>query len=112
MSRQIIFKGTFKNGKIRTIGAFNSHGCDFESSKFNNNDIMHILRVSENDKKCFQWQLENNKFKKVEVIGCYSYSKTNIKNYCGYNILIDTLPTNKRLDKKTIEKYIEIVNKF
>ena len=103
MSRTLLIKGIFKNGKARNIGIHNSKNSELKISLFSNDDINHLVRMTEYDKKCFNWCIENNKFKKIEVI-------FNCSNSVGKHInTIEEIQVNKRIDKNLI---IELVNKY
>ena len=117
MSRQIIIKGTFKNGKTRSVRVYNSYGCESEESKLNKKDMTDLLiALEEGVDKSFQSQLENNKFKKVQVFVKYSYTNTNIKEYFGYypqlTEWVDDLPTDEKIRWSTVEKYVNIINEY
>ena len=103
MSRNLMIKGIFKNGKERTIGIYNPKNSELEISLFNNDDIEFLNKVAEMDKKCFNWCIENNKFKKIEVIYYSSTSKGKGKE------VKEEVKLNKRIDKTFITN---LVNKY
>ena len=102
MSMSLSFVGKFKNGKTRTIGSFvSTNGLNNSKLYLNKEDIKFIVRMSELENKCFNWCLENNKFKEVKV---YAY-------YEGKQIIEEkiNLPL-RRIDKQIIINYVEKVN--
>lgn len=112
MSRQLLIKGTFKNGKYRTIGAFNGKGCEHKESLLNDEDIQHIIRVSEQGEKCFNWNIEKGKFKKIEIILHCSYCNNKAEENKEPIREIHTIQVDRRIDTDTIRKYIDIINKI
>ena len=102
MSLSISFIGKFYNGKTRCIGSFvSTNGLNNSKLYLNLDDAMFIVRMSESGDKCFNWCLENNKFKEVIV---YAY-------YEGGKIMEEkiNLPL-RRINKKIIAQYIEKAN--
>ena len=103
MSLSISFIGKFYNGKTRCIGSFvSTNGLNNSKLYMDQDDAMFILRMSESGDKCFNWCLENNKFKEVIV---YAY-------YEGGKIMEEkiNLPL-RRISKQIIAQYIEKANK-
>ena len=103
MSLSISFIGKFYNGKTRCIGSHvSTNGLNNSKLYMDQEDAMFILRMSEYGDKCFNWCLENNKFKEVIV---YAY-------YEGGKIMEEkiNLPLRK-ITKEIAMQYIEKVNK-
>ena len=103
MSLSITFIGKFYNGKTRCIGSHvSTNGLNNSKLYMDQDDAMFILRMSESGDKCFNWCLENNKFKEVIV---YAY-------YEGGKIMEEkiNLPL-RRINKQIVAQYIEKVNK-
>ena len=102
MSMSLSFVGKFNNGKTRTIGSFvSTNGINNSKLYLDKKDTMFIVRMSETGNKCFNWCLENNKFKEVKV---YAY-------YEGKQIIEEkiNLPL-RRIDKQIIVNYVEKAN--
>ena len=102
MSMSISFIGKFYNGKTRVIGSFvSTNGLNNSKLYMDQDDEMFIVRMSESGDKCFNWCLENNKFKEVIV---YAY-------YEGGKIMEEkiNLPL-RRINKQIIAQYIEKAN--
>ena len=103
MSLSITFIGKFYNGKTRGIGSHvPTNGLNNSKLYMDQDDAMFIVRMSESGDKCFNWCLENNKFKEVIV---YAY-------YEGGKIMEEkiNLPL-RRINKQIVAQYIEKVNK-
>ena len=103
MSMSLSFIGKFYNGKTRCIGSFvSTNGLNNSKLYMDQEDAMFILRMSEYEYKCFNWCLENNKFKEVIV---YAY-------YEGGKIMEEkiNLPL-RRINKQIVAQYIEKANK-
>ena len=103
MSMSITFIGKFYNGKTRCIGSHvPTNGLNNSKLYMDQEDAMFILRMSEYGDKCFNWCLENNKFKEVIV---YAY-------YEGGKIMEEkiNLPL-RRINKQIVAQYIEKANK-
>ena len=103
MSMSISFIGKFYNGKTRCIGSFvSTNGLNNSKLYLNQEDVMFIVRMLESGDKCFNWCLENNKFKEVIV---YAY-------YEGGKIMEEkiNLPL-RRINKQIVAQYIEKANK-
>ena len=103
MSMSLSFIGKFYNGKTRVIGSHvSTNGLNNSKLYMDQDDAMFILRMSESGDKCFNWCLENNKFKEVIV---YAY-------YEGGKIMEEkiNLPL-RRINKQIVAQYIEKVNK-
>ena len=103
MSMSLSFIGKFYNGKTRCIGSFvSTNGLNNSKIYMDQEDAMFILRMSESGDKCFNWCLENNKFKEVIV---YAY-------YEGGKIMEEkiNLPL-RRINKQIVAQYIEKANK-
>ena len=103
MSLSITFIGKFYNGKTRCIGSHvSTNGLNNSKLYLDQEDVMFIVRMSESGDKCFNWCLENNKFKEVIV---YAY-------YEGGKIMEEkiNLPL-RRINKQIVAQYIEKVNK-
>ena len=103
MSLSISFMGKFYNGKTRCIGSFvSTNGLNNSKLYMDQDDAMFIVRMLESGDKCFNWCLENNKFKEVIV---YAY-------YEGGKIMEEkiNLPL-RRINKQIVAQYIEKVNK-
>lgn len=102
MSLSISFIGKFYNGKTRCIGSFvSTNGLNNSKLYLDQEDVMFIVRMLESEDKCFNWCLENNKFKEVIV---YAY-------YEGGKIMEEkiNLPL-RRINKQIIAQYIEKAN--
>ena len=102
MSMSLSFIGKFYNGKTRCIGSFvSTNGLNNSKLYMDQEDAMFILRMSESRDKCFNWCLENNKFKEVIV---YAY-------YEGGKIMEEkiNLPL-RRINKQIVAQYIEKAN--
>ena len=102
MSMSLSFIGKFYNGKTRCIGSFvSTNGLNNSKIYMDQEDAMFILRMSESGDKCFNWCLENNKFKEVIV---YAY-------YEGGKIMEEkiNLPL-RRINKQIVAQYIEKAN--
>ena len=103
MSMSLSFIGKFYNGKTRCIGSFvSTNGLNNSKLYLNLDDAMFIVRMSESGDKCFNWCLENNKFKEVIV---YAY-------YEGGKIMEEkiNLPL-RRINKQIVAQYIEKAKK-
>ena len=103
MSLSITFIGKFYNGKTRCIGSHvSTNGLNNSKLYMDQDDAMFIARMLESGDKCFNWCLENNKFKEVIV---YAY-------YEGGKIMEEkiNLPL-RRINKQIVAQYIEKVNK-
>ena len=103
MSMSITFIGKFYNGKTRCIGSHvSTNGLNNSKLYMDQDDAMFILRMSEYGDKCFNWCLENNKFKEVIV---YAY-------YEGGKIMEEkiNLPL-RRINNQIVAQYIEKANK-
>ena len=103
MSLSMSFIGKFYNGKTRCIGSHvSTNGLNNSKLYLNLDDAMFIVRMSESGDKCFNWCLENNKFKEVIV---YAY-------YEGGKIMEEkiNLPL-RRINKQIVAQNIEKVNK-
>ena len=102
MSLSISFIGKFYNGKTRYIGSFvSTNGLNNSKLYMDQDDEMFIIGMLESGDKCFNWCLENNKFKEVIV---YAY-------YEGGKIMEEkiNLPL-RRINKQIIAQYIEKAN--
>ena len=102
MSMSLSFIGKFYNGKTRCIGSFvSTNGLNNSKLYMDQDDEMFIVRMSESGDKCFNWCLENNKFKEVIV---YAY-------YEGGKIMEEkiNLPL-RRINKQIVAQYIEKAN--
>ena len=103
MSMSLSFIGKFYNGKTRVIGSHvSTNGLNNSKLYMDQDDEMFIVRMSESGNKCFNWCLENNKFKEVIV---YAY-------YEGGKIMEEkiNLPL-RRINKQIVAQYIEKANK-
>ena len=103
MSMSLSFIGKFYNGKTRCIGSFvSTNGLNNSKLYMDQDDEMFIVRMSESGDKCFNWCLENNKFKEVIV---YAYFE-------GGKIIEEkiNLPL-RRINKQIVAQYIEKANK-
>ena len=103
MSLSISFIGKFYNGKTRCIGSHvSTNGINNSKLYMDQEDAMFIVRMLESGDKCFNWCLENNKFKEVIV---YAY-------YEGGKIMEEkiNLPL-RRINKQIVAQYIEKANK-
>ena len=103
MSLSISFIGKFYNGKTRCIGSFvSTNGLNNSKLYLDQEDVMFIVRMLESGDKCFNWCLENNKFKEVIV---YAY-------YEGGKIMEEkiNLPL-RRINRQIVAQYIEKANK-
>ena len=96
MSMSLSFIGKFYNGKTRCIGSFvSTNGLNNSKLYMDQDDEMFIVRMSESGDKCFNWCLENNKFKEVIV---YAY-------YEGGKIMEEKINQPKRrINKQIVEK--------
>ena len=102
MSMSLSFIGKFYNGKTRCIGSFvSTNGLNNSKLYMDQDDEMFIVRMSESGDKCFNWCLENNKFKEVIV---YAYFE-------GGKIMEEkiNLPL-RRINKQIVAQYIEKAN--
>ena len=102
MSMSLSFIGKFYNGKTRCIGSFvSTNGLNNSKLYMDQDDEMFIVRMSESGNKCFNWCLENNKFKEVIV---YAYFE-------GGKIMEEkiNLPL-RRINKQIVAQYIEKAN--
>ena len=102
MSMSLSFIGKFYNGKTRVIGSHvSTNGLNNSKLYMDQDDEMFIVRMSESGDKCFNWCLENNKFKEVIV---YAY-------YEGGKIMEEkiNLPL-RRINKQIVAQYIEKAN--
>lgn len=102
MSMSLSFVGSFKNGKTRTIGSFvKTNGLNNSKLYMDMEDTMFIVRMLESDNKCFNWCLQENRFKEVKVY-CW---------YEGKEILAEniSLPL-RRIDKQIVINYVEKAN--
>ena len=102
MSLSITFIGKFYNGKTRCIGSHvPTNGLNNSKLYMDQEDAMFILRMSEYGDKCFNWCLENNKFKEVIV---YAY-------YEGGKIMEEKIDLPlRRINKQIVAQYIEKAN--
>ena len=102
MSSQLIFKGNFKNGKSRVVGSFiPTNGLNNSKLLFDKDDYLFINRWLEADKKCFNWCIEKEKFKNIQVL-LYIEGKE--------YIIENNLKIERRIDKNIIMKYIYKAN--
>lgn len=103
MSMSISFIGKFYNGKTRCIGSFvSTNGLNNSKLYLDQEDVMFIVRMLESEDKCFNWCLENNKFKEVIV---YAY-------YEGGKIMEEKIDLPlRRINKQIVAQYIEKANK-
>ena len=103
MSMSLSFIGKFYNGKTRCIGSFvSTNGLNNSKLYMDQDDVMFIVRMSELEDKCFNWCLENNKFKEVIV---YAYFE-------GEKIMEEKIDLPlRRINKQIIAQYIEKANK-
>ena len=103
MSLSISFIGKFYNGKTRVIGSHvSTNGLNNSKLYMDQDDVMFIVRMLESEDKCFNWCLENNKFKEVAVCAYYEGGKIMEEK-------ID-LPL-RRINKQIVAQYIEKANK-
>ena len=103
MSMSLSFIGKFYNGKTRCIGSFvSTNGLNNSKIYMDQEDAMFILRMSESGDKCFNWCLENNKFKEVIVYAYYEGGKVMEEKI--------NLPL-RRINKQIVAQYIEKANK-
>ena len=102
MSMSLSFIGKFYNGKTRCIGSFvSTNGLNNSKLYLNLDDAMFIVRMLESGDKCFNWCLENNKFKEVIV---YAY-------YEGGKIMEEKIDLPlRRINKQIVAQYIEKAN--
>ena len=102
MSMSLTFIGEFNNGKKRIIGSHvKTNGINNSKLYLNEEDAMFIVRMLESENKCFNWCLENNKFKEVKVCA-YHEGKQIIEEKIN-------LPL-KRISKQIVMNYIEKAN--
>ena len=103
MSMSLSFIGKFYNGKTRVIGSHvSTNGLNNSKLYMDQDDVMFIVRMSELGNKCFNWCLENNKFKEVIV---YAY-------YEGGKIMEEKIDLPlRRINKQIAAQYIEKANK-
>ena len=102
MSMSLTFVGKFNNGKKRIIGSYvGTNGINNSKLYLNEEDAMFIVRMLESENKCFNWCLENNKFKELKVCAYYE----------GKEIIEEkiNLPL-KRISKQMVMNYIEKAN--
>ena len=102
MSMSLTFIGKFNNGKKRVVGSYvKTNGINNSKLYLNEEDEMFIVRMSELGNKCFNWCLENNKFKELKVCAYYE----------GKQIIEEkiNLPL-KRISKEMVMNYIEKAN--
>ena len=103
MSMSLSFIGKFYNGKTRCIGSFvSTNGLNNSKLYMDQDDEMFIVRMSESGNKCFNWCLENNKFKEVIVYAYFEGGKI-MEEKIG-------LPL-RRINKQIVAQYIEKANK-
>ena len=102
MSLSISFIGKFYNGKTRCIGSYvSTNGLNNSKLYMDQEDAMFIVRMLESGDKCFNWCLENNKFKEVIV---YAY-------YEGGKIMEEKIDLPlRRINKQIVAQYIEKAN--
>ena len=102
MSMSITFIGKFYNGKTRCIGSHvSTNGLNNSKLYLNQEDVMFIVKMLESGDKCFNWCLENNKFKEVMV---YAY-------YEGGKIMEEKIDLPlRRINKQIVAQYIEKAN--
>ena len=102
MSMSLSFIGKFYNGKTRVIGSHvSTNGLNNSKLYLDQEDVMFIVRMSESGNKCFNWCLENNKFKEVIV---YAY-------YEGGKIMEEKIDLPlRRINKQIAAQYIEKAN--
>ena len=103
MSMSLSFIGKFYNGKTRCIGSHvSTNGLNNSKLYMDQDDVMFIVRMLESEDKCFNWCLENNKFKEVIV---YAY-------YEGGKIMEEKIDLPlRRINKQIVAQYIEKANK-
>ena len=103
MSMSLSFIGKFYNGKTRVIGSYvSTNGLNNSKLYLDQEDIMFIVRMLESEDKCFNWCLENNKFKEVIV---YAYFE-------GGKIMEEKIDLPlRRINKQIVAQYIEKANK-
>lgn len=84
MSRSLMLKGTFKNGKTRQIGCYNGINCDYLESFFTPDDALFMLRRSADtttNNTSFDYCIEAKKFTKLECIIVASYHNGTTKRH-------------------------------
>lgn len=102
MSMSLSFVGKFYNGKTRCIGSFvSTNGLNNSKLYLNQEDVMFIVKMLELEDKCFNWCLENNKFKEVAVCAYYEGGKIMEEKI--------NLPL-RRINKQIVAQYIEKAN--
>lgn len=102
MSMSLSFIGKFYNGKTRCIGSFvSTNGLNNSKLYMDQEDVMFIVRMLESEDKCFNWCLENNKFKEVMVYAYYGGSKIMEEKI--------NLPL-RRINKQIVAQYVEKAN--
>ena len=97
MSRNVLITGKFRNGVERHFGLHNPNGCEYKSSLFIEDDLLHLKRMYENfDRPSFARCEELGKFKEITVnincSCCDSFYKTIDYTYKIEGCLRDKLP--------------------
>lgn len=104
MSMNLIIKGTFKNGKVRTIGLHSTKGMEIKN-QFDEEDTLFLARRLEDDNMSFNRCLELGKFVEVQAIfkGDYCNNKGENKLSSHWGLFIDE---RKRIEAKEFMKDI------
>ena len=104
MSMNLTIKGTFKNGKKRTLGTFSSVGMEYKN-QFDNDDAMFISRRLEEGKMCFNRCIELNKFDSIMVTfyGSYCNNHGEGKRDSEWGLILDE---SKRIDAQELIKEV------
>ena len=101
MAMAISLVGKFYNGKTRSVGSYiSTNGLNNSKLYMDQEDVMFIVRMLESGNKCFNWCLENNKFKELMLYADYEGGSMKEK--------ID-LPL-KRINKQMVMNYIKKAN--
>lgn len=86
MSRSLLIKGTFRNGKTRHAGIFNPTNCEYAKSKFTEDDVA-LLTYLVNEDKGINDNLALGKFIRLEIFFNSSYGNPELNNK-GYMPLV------------------------
>ena len=96
MSRSLLIKGTFRNGRTRQVGIFNPTNCEYDNSKFTEDDVA-LLTYLVNEDKGINDNLALGKFIRLEIFfnGSYGNPELNNKGYLPLVVADEHYISNK-----------------
>lgn len=108
MSRSLLVKGTFRNGKTRQVGIFNPTNCEYDKSKFTEDDVA-LLTYLINENKGINDNLALGKFIRLEIFFNSSYGNPKL-NGKGYMPLVVT--DTHYISNKLISELVNEANTY